>query len=426
MYRTIAHLPPETLLRNEVTEVRPRDGAAVAPTAAATVVACQPRVVSGQRACGMVPCQRWLGTGLLTAVRVVHAGGLPLAILAAPASLCLGNPRPLRAAELTRCGGPARRALCWPSASRQAVPPGAQPAPCARAQASAMYAFGALLHRIAYGKRLHGEMSWAQALTAAKCAPLRPTLPPGVRAPPALMALMGCCLQREPSMRPSFAEARSPPSPPPRGAVFLTAHEACIPCMGVKTGAVGMQALIALVGCCLEMARKPGYAASAPAPEAARGAVRQVRGILGAMEDARKASPYPESYPPLSDEPAAHGEAADGGAAKAPDGALAIGAAAGEPVLRTKGGTAGAALTSPHRASDLFGPPAVLHGDAGETVTMRTVDSGLSDVSLHDGERGLKRLLGTEMQALPGVDLGGAGGERPRHASAEAPRAPLE
>jgi len=45
MYRTIAHLPPETLLRNEVTEVRPRDGAAVAPTAAATVVAYQPRAV---------------------------------------------------------------------------------------------------------------------------------------------------------------------------------------------------------------------------------------------------------------------------------------------------------------------------------------------------------------------------------------------
>ena len=144
------------------------------------------------------------------------------------------------------------------------------------------------------------------------------------------------------------------------------------------------------------------------------------------MEDARKSNPYPESYPPLSDEPAANGEAADGGAAKAPDGALAIGAAAGEPVLRVKGGTAGAALTSQHRASDLFGPPAVLHGDAGETVTMRTVDSGLSDVSLHDGERGLKRLLGTEMQALPGEDLGGAGGERPRHASAEALRAPLE
>jgi hypothetical protein len=85
-----------------------------------------------------------------------------------------------------------------------------------------MYAFGALLHRIAYGKRLHGEMSWAQALTAAKCAPLRPTLPPGVRAPPALMALMGCCLQREPSERPRFAAARSrppsptPPPPPPR------------------------------------------------------------------------------------------------------------------------------------------------------------------------------------------------------------------
>ncbi len=142
------------------------------------------------------------------------------------------------------------------------------------------------------------------------------------------------------------------------------------------------------------------------------------------MEDARKANPYPESYPPLSDDPVANGEAADGGAAKAPDGALAIGAAAGEPLLRVKGGAAVAAPALPHRASDLLGPPAVLHGDAGDTVTMRTVDSGLSDVSLRNGERGLKRLLGTEVQALPGEDQGGAGGERQRRASAEALRAP--
>ena len=73
-----------------------------------------------------------------------------------------------------------------------------------------MYAFGALLHRVAYGKRLHGELTWAQTLAAAKYAPQRPMLPPGVRAPPALMALMGCCLQTDASTRPSFREARAP------------------------------------------------------------------------------------------------------------------------------------------------------------------------------------------------------------------------
>ncbi|KAK9841052.1 hypothetical protein WJX81_007873 [Elliptochloris bilobata] len=73
-------------------------------------------------------------------------------------------------------------------------------------EASALYAFGALLHRMAYGKRLHGELTWAQTMAAATFAPQRPTLPPGVRAPPALMALMGCCLQREASARPSFRE----------------------------------------------------------------------------------------------------------------------------------------------------------------------------------------------------------------------------
>ena len=73
-----------------------------------------------------------------------------------------------------------------------------------------MYAFGALLHRMAYGKRLHGELTWAQTMATATYAPQRPMLPPGVRAPPALMALMGCCLQRDPSARPSFNEARGP------------------------------------------------------------------------------------------------------------------------------------------------------------------------------------------------------------------------
>ncbi len=220
MYRTIAHLPPETLLRNEVTEVRPRDGAAVAPTAAATVVACQPRVVWTESmwhgALSTVGGDGAAGCGARRARRRA-AAGYP----GCPGESLPGEPAAFAGCRGTRCGEPARRALCWPSASRQAMQPGAQPAPGARAQASAMYAFGALLHRIAYGKRLHGEMSWAQALTAAKCAPLRPTLPPGVRAPPALMALMGCCLQREPSERPTFDEARSglpaslPPAPPP-------------------------------------------------------------------------------------------------------------------------------------------------------------------------------------------------------------------
>lgn len=88
-------------------------------------------------------------------------------------------------------------------------------------QASAMYAFGALLHRMAYGKRLHGELTWAQTMATATYAPQRPMLPQGVRAPPALMALMGCCLQRDPSERPSFSEARGPLGV---GAIFTSTH----------------------------------------------------------------------------------------------------------------------------------------------------------------------------------------------------------
>ncbi len=207
MYRTIAHLPPETLLRNEVTEVRSRGGrkSLSRPRRQWEPISLG---LSGHRA-HLAWCFVNLDCKWGCWLRACRASrGPPLAVLAATASPCQGDPAAFAGCRATR-RRPAQRALCWPSAFRQAVPPGAQHAPWARAQASAMYAFGALLHRIAYGKRLHGELTWAQTLTAAKYAPLRPTLPPGVRAPPALMALMGCCLQREASERPSFGEARS-------------------------------------------------------------------------------------------------------------------------------------------------------------------------------------------------------------------------
>ena len=226
MYRTIAHLPPETLLRNEVTEVRSRDGRKPLSRPRRQ---WEPISLDTERIWhGALPTL--IANGAAGCVRVVQAGGPPLAVLAATASPCQGDPAAFAGCRATRRRA-AQPAVCWPSASRQAVPPGAQQAPWARAQASAMYAFGALLHRIAYGKRLHGELTWAQTLTAAKYAPLRPTLPPGVRAPPALMALMGCCLQREPSERPSFAEARTCLSftcPPPVSGctrTLLSLHE---------------------------------------------------------------------------------------------------------------------------------------------------------------------------------------------------------